>query len=71
MVIGTAGIFTTEFYTGPGEGVSGEEAQKDRYQSSCMPRQGERNQVRYHIREPSFPYQAVILTNNQIEVIMK
>ena len=36
-----------------------------------MHRQGEGKQVGYQSQEPSFPYQLAILTNNQVEVIIK
>ena len=36
-----------------------------------MPPKGEGKQVGYHNKEPSFPYQAVILSNNQVEVSLK
>ena len=36
-----------------------------------MPPKGERKQVGYQNKEPSFPYQAVILSNNQVEVILE
>ena len=66
MVLGPAGIWTTECSTGPGQVVIVEEAQKDHYQLGCMPRQGEGGQVGYHIRDPIFPYQSVILSTNQV-----
>ena len=42
--------------TGPGQGVCGEEEQKDYYQAGCMTQQGEGNQVVYQCKEPSFHY---------------
>ena len=40
-------------------------------QDGYMPRYGEGYQVGYQRREPSFPYQVVILSNYQVEFIMK
>ena len=61
-------IWTMECSTGSGQEVHGEEAQKDRDQSGFLPEQVEGNKVVYQCREPSFHYQAVILSNNQVEV---
>ena len=35
MVLGSAGILNMEFSPGPGQGVRGEEAQKDHDQAGC------------------------------------
>ena len=60
-----------ECSTGPGQGVCGEEAQKDHEQYGCMPFQGEGNHTGYHHQEIRFPYQTVIISNNQVEVSFK
>ena len=61
-------IWTMECSTGSGQEVHREEAQKDRDQYVCLTQQGEGNQMVYQGQEPSFHYQAVILSNNQVEV---
>ena len=71
MLIGPEVIWTVEFSTGLGKLVYVEEAQKDHDQVGCMLRQGEWNQVGYQRQEPSFPYQSVIISNNNVEVSMK
>ena len=58
-----------QYDTGPGQGFHGEETKKDHDKSSYMPQQGYGNQVEYQQREPGFPYQYVIISNNRGGVI--
>ena len=71
MVLGSEGIWTKEFSTGPGHGVCVDEAQKYHHQAGCMPQQVEGNQVVYQCWYPVVPYQGVILSNNQVEGSLK
>ena len=52
--------------TALGQRVHGEEAQKDHNQDDCMPPQGEGGQLGYQHGYPVFPYQDLILYNNQV-----
>ena len=47
MVIDSELIWTADLSTGSGQGVRGEEEQKDHGQAGCMPQQGEGDQVGY------------------------
>ena len=60
-----------ECFTGPGQGFYEEEAQKDYVQYGFMSWQGYVNHMGYQYWDPSFPYQEVIISDNQEEVSSK
>ena len=55
----------------PGQGFRREEEQKYHGQSNFMPQQGEGKHVVYQHQDTRFPYQSMILSNNQVEVRVK
>ena len=66
MILGSEVICTKECSTGQGKVVHGEDSQWYHDQAGCMPPYGEDIQVGCHFQGPSFPYQAVKLSNNQV-----